>query len=178
MELESAMAITKGEWNRIKDLVTAAITKKSIASAPTIVAPQGLRKLGSILKEWGVTAAAVGALLTLLAISITLLLAVLHRWDADARFQQGTEDRLKTIEANVSTLQSQLGLRIPTSLKQLIQPLIRKPEPSVALNNLKSASSLIDAAFRVQLPSSPASTNQTERANIAFRLQAKFRSEH
>lgn len=97
------MAVTKGEWQRIEQIVESAAR------------PQGWRKLAIRLREWGFTGLAATAFFALVAIAVTLAIAIFRRVGEDAQFRQRTEDRLESIEKSLFALRLSQAARNPTN---------------------------------------------------------------
>jgi hypothetical protein len=106
-----------------------------------------------------------------------VIVFVLVQWSGYVEFRTRTEDRLSYIETNLNKLQSQLGLRIPAGLQRLIPPLGHNVKPTELADNLKEAGTLIDAAFRTRLASSPELLQPIRDSLETLRSEPKYNEE-
>ncbi|MGO8792682.1 MAG: hypothetical protein ACLQVL_35570 [Terriglobia bacterium] len=93
--------------------------------------PHGWRKAAHWLREWGLVAVVITAILALVAVVVTLAIYASNHLEQNARFQKGTEDfqksmedfkgesskRLEKIEEAINTIQASQSLRQLSELK-------------------------------------------------------------
>jgi hypothetical protein len=147
------MGIKKEDWPQIDARIDLAL--KGIRNDIKSLRPQGWRKIIFWLREAGILVIVIGAFVALLGITITSIYRAVTDVVEEATFRTQTKDTLTTIQKDITSIQSQLGLRVPNALKRLILPPAHSVETANLVGNLKQAGMVIDAAFQTQTPSAP-----------------------
>jgi hypothetical protein len=91
------MTIRKEDWPLIN---------KAISDAVAPLRPSGWRKALFELRQWGVLAATATVIVALLAVAAGAIYQAVARVDREARFETNTENRLRTIEAQLLDLRA------------------------------------------------------------------------
>jgi hypothetical protein len=102
--LDTAMAIRSEDWARIDERINAQIN-----STIQEFQPRGWKKVTHWLREWGLTATAIMAPLSLLLMLIAVGIFAMNGVIKNAEFRTNTEDRLRTIETGINEINTSLG---------------------------------------------------------------------
>lgn len=135
------MAISKAEWETIRGLIHEAAN------------PNGWRRFFNWLRSWSFVGPCLAAFIAITAIAVTLWVNFLNKSDANARFQQHTEDRLTGIEKSLLEIQAKMVVSSP-------------PDPQ----NQADAKNLLAEAKRESVP---LSVSIVEQAGNKFITAAK-----
>jgi len=104
------MKISTPEWEKIETIVA---TKIAEAIAP--LRPRGWRKALSLLREWGILAANISALITLLAITLAALGVAYSHLEKETEFRTNTARTLGDIQRQLTSLNLRAAASDPSS---------------------------------------------------------------
>ncbi len=118
--------------------------------------PQGVRKVISWLRDWGLAAAAIATPLTLLGLLIAVSIFAASGLIKNAAFQTHTEDRLTSIDTDIGSIKKTL-----TELA----PFLRE----ATIKRMTEASNLTPRQLREQLPDLKSLATTAKAENIAIK---------